>query len=436
MKNFFSILISKSKGYINSLNPTERLRFVMLSALSVVIVASLLLVVALSRGTAKIPDEPKGNATGDTVAIDFDTEIIFDVDGEDSVDTASDTESVNDEVPESAEVDTEDKTTAEAVETEEVTTEQHADPSRDDAPDSEHGNGEGNAAPLPSEPPIKQTEADPKPIETTSKQTASSPRPTETAKQTETPKQTETTKQDQSEPKPTETTKQVDDEPHASEQFSLKEKKYDYNGANVTILHMENKSSKAYTVTLTGKFKDSDGNVIKTESKTFEGFPAGWSNYFVFEPGIKYSSVSWSIRADDFKGNTLAEHLYLGDSAYYGHASKFPADEKGNIKIPTNAEEAASIKYYAFRAFGINNLKNNYQKAISFTATGVFFDANGNIAHIGKAGTGNVSAGSTFSRTCDPVPTGILYEDYDVDGCPDELKSVTGFFALESISVY
>ena len=65
-------------------------------------------------------------------------------------------------------------------------------------------------------------------------------------------------------------------------EFICKDKTYEYNGNNITILKLENHTAENYAVTIDAEFLDADGKVLKRETQTFNGFPAGWENYFFF----------------------------------------------------------------------------------------------------------------------------------------------------------
>ncbi|MBQ7337832.1 MAG: hypothetical protein IJW40_05165 [Clostridia bacterium] len=98
--------------------------------------------------------------------------------------------------------------------------------------------------------------------------------------------------------------------------FVAKDKTYDYQGNNVTILTLENQSEANCTVTIHAKFLNAYGIVLKTETQSFEGFPAGWQNHFVFMPQIQYDAMEYTLDVKQYTGemyftvdshNTLTE---------------------------------------------------------------------------------------------------------------------------------
>ena len=451
MKNFFSNIIKKVKNFVANLTPATKIRYIVISVVTVAVATSLLITVSLNTNEPEAPTNPEDIVTGETATIDFDNEMIFDVSDSTSGSTAiEDTESSSGASDESGNITTDDDTSSKETpdEPDESTSEdepQPTDPSQTNNEDPDpvittpvQTTNDPQTEPKPTETTTKKPQTEPKPNETTTKTPQTEPKPTETTTktpQTE-PKPTETTtKTPQTEPKPTETQPQ-EDPPQQSGQFSVKEKTYDYNGANVSILQVENKSEQAYTITITGKFKDSNGKVIKTESKTFEGFPGVWSNYFVFQPGVKYSSASWDMKADVFNEKTVAQYFYPGDKAVlqirWGHV-----DKNGNYYVPTNVEQAKSSPKHVCLIFGITNMSNTYQTPINFSGDVVVFDSNGKLCYLSEASSGNIEPGNGFGDAgSNPIVTDVLWENKDLYVLPDNFKKITGLYAVKSVTSY
>ena len=94
--------------------------------------------------------------------------------------------------------------------------------------------------------------------------------------------------------------------------FVAKDKTYAYQGNNVTILKLENQSEANCTVTIHAKFLSADGTVLKTETQSFEGFPAGWQNHFVFMPQIQYDAMEYTLDVKQYTG----EMYFTSKSGY------------------------------------------------------------------------------------------------------------------------
>ena len=98
--------------------------------------------------------------------------------------------------------------------------------------------------------------------------------------------------------------------------FVAKDKTYAYQGNNVTILKLENQSEVNCTVTIHAEFLSADGTVLKTETQSFEGFPAGWQNHFVFMPQIQYDAMEYTLDVKQYTGEmyfTSTSGFVLGD---------------------------------------------------------------------------------------------------------------------------
>ena len=85
-------------------------------------------------------------------------------------------------------------------------------------------------------------------------------------------------------------------------EFVTMYKTYTYKGHDVAIIKLENHTTQNYTVTINAKYLDADGNELKTETQTFEGFPSGWENHFFFNPGIRFSNFTYTLTAQEFSG--------------------------------------------------------------------------------------------------------------------------------------
>ena len=88
------------------------------------------------------------------------------------------------------------------------------------------------------------------------------------------------------------------------------EKKYTYNGNDLMLLHVENKTALHLDITIKGRYLDKSGKVIKEESQTYRAFPSGWSNYFIFRPKMTFDSFDYTFEVKEFKSTTAADKLY------------------------------------------------------------------------------------------------------------------------------
>lgn len=97
--------------------------------------------------------------------------------------------------------------------------------------------------------------------------------------------------------------------------FSVKYKKYDHEGNHIVVMHVENLTDKHYNVTLKGNYLGEDGNVIKTESKNFEGFAAGFSNYFIFTPGMRFDDFDYTMEFEEYTSEPASKFVSVNGAA-------------------------------------------------------------------------------------------------------------------------
>ncbi len=90
----------------------------------------------------------------------------------------------------------------------------------------------------------------------------------------------------------------------------VNEKKYDYKGNNIELLHVENQTNLHLNVTVRGTYFDADKKVIKEESQTFTAFPSGWSTYFIFYPYKPFDSFTYTVETERY----IPEPLHADES--------------------------------------------------------------------------------------------------------------------------
>ena len=84
-----------------------------------------------------------------------------------------------------------------------------------------------------------------------------------------------------------------------SGEFVVKDKKYTFEGNDLVIVNVENQTNKNYSVTITGTYLDKNGNVLQTETQTFDQYYPGFSQYFLFEPGMAFDKFTYTFDAEE-----------------------------------------------------------------------------------------------------------------------------------------
>lgn len=90
-----------------------------------------------------------------------------------------------------------------------------------------------------------------------------------------------------------------------SGEFVVSEKRYRYEGMDLMVLYVENKTNRHYNVTIHGMYLDENGGTLEEESQTFEGFAAGWQNYFIFRPKNAFDRFTYTVETEEYVADAL-----------------------------------------------------------------------------------------------------------------------------------
>lgn len=140
-----------------------------------------------------------------------------------------------------------------------------------------------------------------------------------------------------------------------SGEFVVSEKKYDYNGANLMLLYVENQTNRHYNVTIHGTYFDENGETIQEETQTFEGFASGWSNHFVFYPRKAFDSFTYTVDTEEFIPETM--HADESGTPYSAFAElTYPKTIQWTRGLlPSEGEHAEEIRVLDFQVTAISS---------------------------------------------------------------------------------
>ena len=153
--------------------------------------------------------------------------------------------------------------------------------------------------------------------------------------------------------------------------FVAKDKTYAYQGNNVTIIKLENQSEANCTVTIHAKFLSADGTVLKTEAQSFEGFPAGWQNHFVFMPQIQYDAMEYTLDVKQYTGE-----MYFTSTSGYVLGKIY--EDKGPLRETMANGDYGKYSLIMAKFDAVDLPKTPYYKRL----ISIVFDNTGEIANI------------------------------------------------------
>ncbi len=212
------------------------------------------------------------------------------------------------------------------------------------------------------------------------------------------------------------TNSNVEEKPSAG--FVIKDKKYAFKGNDLVILSVENQTEDNYSLTINGSYLDKDGKVLKTESQTFEGFSAGFSNYFVFQPGIVFDRFEYTVETKAFDGVCLIDSYEIR-SAELKEVKMIATEEPGD---PKNYPSIV-VSYQEY---------STYDKNIEVVRYVIVIDSNDNVYYVqlrhSEVLPKEADQGWNIQKLC--------YEKADTIVWPDELKGdVKILFAITEVKL-
>lgn len=215
---------------------------------------------------------------------------------------------------------------------------------------------------------------------------------------------------------PSDTNSKVEEKPSAG--FVIKDKKYAFKGNDLVILSVENQTEDNYSLTINGSYLDKDGKVLKTESQTFEGFSAGFSNYFVFQPGIVFDRFEYTVETKAFDGICLIDSYEIR-SAELKEVKMIATEEPGD---PKNYPSIV-VSYQEY---------STYDKNIEVVRYVIVIDSNDNVYYVqlrhSEVLPKEADQGWNIQKLC--------YEKADTIVWPDELKGdVKILFAITEVKL-
>lgn len=158
-------------------------------------------------------------------------------------------------------------------------------------------------------------------------------------------------------------------------EFTVKEKKYTFEGTDLILLELTNKTGQNCSVTVNGSYLDKDGNVLKTETQTFDQFAVGYQNFFLFRPGLQFEKFTYTVEAEATDTIMYASKMQASLADIY--EQKVP-----NLELATQGDDRLYPTIIAYFEY----LKNT-DEVLDVRSTWVLFNEKDEIIAIVPIGT-------------------------------------------------
>ena len=221
-------------------------------------------------------------------------------------------------------------------------------------------------------------------------------------------------------------------------EFVVSEKKYDYKDANLELLYVENQTNRHCNVTIHGKYLDENGETIREETQTFEAFPAGWSNHFIFYPRTAFDSFTYTVDTEEYVPETM--HADESGTPYASYLEL--SHEKDLEWVRGIDDDSKEVRELLFHPTTINH---HATKTIGYEYHLLILDTNGEIYLADYDHRDSVGVSGGWHDQVDPVGAeegvrSCLVKQQEVgedETIPDTVQGVfTAIFAVMNVYDY
>ncbi len=97
---------------------------------------------------------------------------------------------------------------------------------------------------------------------------------------------------------------------HEAGELVVKYRIYEYAEKirHVAVVSVENHSEQPLTITIKGNCENTARGDHKMVTRTFQGFAAGWQNYFIFDPDISFDQFTYELTYEIYEGKTYGQN--------------------------------------------------------------------------------------------------------------------------------
>ena len=161
-------------------------------------------------------------------------------------------------------------------------------------------------------------------------------------------------------------------DPDCTVGFVLQTRKYTYNSNDILVIHVTNTTDTDYSMRLTVKYTDKNGDTIEGFRDTYPDFGAGWDNYYVYTPDFSFESYNCTLSISAPCENSVTKYLTDGSLTYTtktaGRAWIDPATHATMMNKKDVTAAAANFIH-----------TNSHSESLVYVASYVLFDKEGNV---------------------------------------------------------
>lgn len=155
--------------------------------------------------------------------------------------------------------------------------------------------------------------------------------------------------------------------------ITLKDKKCAYNGTDLVILNVENKTEQNYEIAISGTYLAKDGHVLQTETQTFDQLAVNYQHYFLFNPGIVFDKFTYTVEV-----HATDARMYINDIEFV-----FSGLQEAYWPIDHLADSGDLTPHPSIQSlFGYKNIGEDKSLGITVEGTVVLFNDSNEIITI------------------------------------------------------
>ena len=94
-------------------------------------------------------------------------------------------------------------------------------------------------------------------------------------------------------------------------EFVFKEKKYAFQGNNLVIADVKNETENNYTLVVHCSYFDEQSEQVFTESRTYEGWAAGYTQPILFLPMMAFDSYDYRLEVKPYDGECFGANYIV-----------------------------------------------------------------------------------------------------------------------------